>query len=106
MSDGSETLVLVDSIDHVLSATDADNFGRGGVRSVVPGRLAARRAALGWGGKGLERFVMYTGAGHAQRQVHDTVAKVRVTGFLARKATISPATKVEFQDENGDWKAL
>jgi len=105
-SDGSEMLDVVDSVDHVLSPTDADNFARGGAKGMLPARMALKHPSMGWSVKGMERFVMYTGEGHAQKPLHDTVAKVRVTGFAAGKAVIRPITKVEYADENGDWKTL
>src|SRR5207248_236773 len=103
-ADGSVRVVVVDSVDHVLSVKDADAFGRGGAEGVVPGSAVARHPSWAWTGKGMQRFAMYaaTGTGHAQRQLHDTVAKVRLTGFATGRV-ISPVTKVEFEDENGNW---
>ena len=55
---------------------------------------------------GMRKLAMYTGPGVAQTALHDTVAKIRVTGWAGKAGTINPATKVEFQDDNGDWKTL
>lgn len=103
--DGSLHLMVVDSVDHVLSPQDADNFGKTGATVIVPASITARRPGLAWSAKGMMKHAMYTGSGHAQKALHDVVAKVRVTGFATGK-TISPATKVEFQDDNGNWKTL
>ena len=107
MSDGSLRIVVVDSIDHVLSPTDADNFGKGGAQSTVPAAILARHPAWAWTTKGMQRLAMYSAnnAGRAQTQMHDVVTKVRLTGFATGKA-INPVTKIEFQDENGEWRAL
>jgi hypothetical protein len=103
-ADGSLRLQVVDSVDHVLNTKEADQAGQAGASVVVPAGVA-KRPGLAWSAKGAQKFVMYTGAGHAQRPLHDIVAKVRVTGFATGK-TISPATKVEVQDESGNWKTL
>jgi len=106
-ADGSLRLVVVDSIDHVLSPTDADNFGKGGAVATIPASLLAKHPSWAWTPKGMQRFAMYaaTPAGRAAKQMHDIVTKVRVTGFATGRA-ISPATKIEYQDDNGEWKTL
>lgn len=105
-ADGSESLALVDSVDHVLNARDANGQAAAGARATIPASVLKRHPSAGWSAKGLERVLMYTGAGQAQKPLHDTVAKVRVTGLTAGGAKISPATKLEYQDDNGDWKTL
>jgi hypothetical protein len=102
--DGSLRLSVVDSVDHVLNTKDADLAGQGGAAVVVPASVA-KRPSLAWSAKGAQKFVMFTGAGRAQRALHDIVGKLRVTGFATGK-TISPATKVEIQDDSGNWKPL
>lgn len=106
-ADGSLRLTLVDSIDHVLSPTDANNFGRGGAVATVPASLLKKHPSWAWSAKGTQRFGMYAAnaQGRAVKQLHDIVPKVRLTGFATGK-TISPVTKIEYQDDNGDWKAL
>lgn len=106
-ADGSLHLIVVDSIDHVLSPMDADNFGRAGAHATVPASMLAKHPAWAWSAKGSQRFGMYAAnpKGHAVRPLHDIVPKVRVTGFAIGRA-ISPVTKVEYQDDNGDWKNL
>lgn len=106
-ADGSLRMVLVDSIDHVLSPTDADNFGKGGAPATAPASILGKHPAWAWTAKGMQRFGMYAanGAGRAQKQMHDIVAKVRVTGFATGRV-ISPVTKIEYQDDNGEWKTL
>ena len=105
-ADGSLRLTLVDSVDHVLSPADADNFGRAGAAATVPAAMA-KKPAIAWTPKGLQRFGMYAanGAGRAQKQMHDIVPKVRLTGFATGRS-ISPVTRVEYQDDSGEWKAL
>jgi len=107
LMDGGLHIVVVDSIDHVLSPTDADNFGRGGAHGTITPSLLAKHASWQWTPKGMQRFGMYTanGAGKAQKMMHDTVAKVRLTGFATGRA-INPVTKVEYQDDSGEWKTL
>jgi hypothetical protein len=106
-ADGSLRLTLVDSIDHVLSATDADNFGKGGASATIPAPALAKNPRLAWTAKGMQRFGMYAAnvSGRAQKQLHDIVAKIRVTGYATGRV-ITPVTNVEYQDDNGDWKAL
>ncbi len=106
-ADGGLRVVVVDSIDHVLSPTDADNLGKGGAKGTVPAGSLAKHPGWQWSAKGMQRFGMYAanGAGRAQKQMHDVVAKVRLTGFATGRA-INPVTKIEFQDESGEWKTL
>lgn len=105
MGDGSVRLSSVDSVDHVLSATDADNFAKGGAGAIIPSSTLAKHPTWALTAKGLQRVTMYTGAGHAQKALHDVVTKVRLTGFAVGK-TINPVTKVEYQDDSGEWKTL
>jgi hypothetical protein len=100
-------MVIVDSIDHVLSPTDADNFGKGGAAAIAPASIFSKHPAWAWTPKGMQRLSMYAanGVGRAQRQMHDIVPKVRITGFATGRL-ISPLTKIEYQDDNGEWKTL
>lgn len=97
-------LVIVDSVDHVLSAADANKFGAGGAAATIAAGAVAKHPNWGMTAKGMNRFAMFTGAGSAQKQLHDTVAKVRVTG-RATGRSIS-VTGMEYTDDNGDWKKL
>ena len=97
-------LALVDSVDHVLSASDANKFAAGGASATIPAGAVAKHPSWGMTAKGLARFAMYTGAGSAQKSLHDTVAKVRLTGRASGRSI--NVTGVEYQDDNGDWKKL
>jgi hypothetical protein len=97
-------LALVDSVDHVLNASDANKFAAGGATALIPASSIAKRATWGMIPKGMTRFAMYTGAGKAQKELHDIVPKVRITGRAAAR-TIN-VTGVEFADDNGEWKKL
>jgi len=103
---GGEKIFVVDSIDHVLSPTDANNFAKGGAAGTIPSSAISKHPSWGMSAKGLHKVLMYTGAGTAQKVLHDTPAKVRITGWTAGGKAISPVMKVEYQDENGEWKNL
>jgi len=105
--DGGLRLCLTDSVDHVLNTRDADSSAVGGAVGIVTPAALKKHPRWAWTARGIQRFVMYTGAGRAQRPMHDVVAKMRLTGWTAPgRARINPVTKIEFQDENGEWKAL
>ncbi len=104
-SDGGVRVCIVDSVDHVLSARDANNFAHGGATAIISSSGLHKHPRWAMSG-GMRKLAMYTGSGVAQTALHDTVAKIRVTGWASKVGTISPATKVEFQDDNGDWKTL
>lgn len=106
MKNGSGVkLAIVDSVDHVLNTADADKYAAGGASAVIPASSLASHGNWAMTAKGMTRFSMYTGAGRAQKPLHDTVAKMRITGRAAGRS-ISPVTCVEYQDDNGDWKKL
>lgn len=106
-SDGSYRAGLVDSVDHVLSAKDANAFARAGATVTIPARLVRSKSRLAWTSKGIQTWVMYTGPGTAQKMLHDVVPKVRLTGWTAAgKATINPVTGFEYTDDRGEWKKL
>jgi hypothetical protein len=102
---GGSQLTVVDGVDHVLSATDAMNFAKAGAICSVPGSLVVKHPAWGSTAKGLQKVLMYTGPGKAQKMLHDTPTKVRVTGWAEAGRNVS-VTKVEYADDNGDWKVL
>lgn len=106
MADGGLLLVLVDSVDHVLSAKDADATARSGAAAVLPAAYVKKRPGWGWTPKAMQRFAMYTGAGRAQKNLHDVVVKLRLTGFVRAGTTVNPVTSVEFMDESGNWKPI
>jgi hypothetical protein len=106
-SDGCLRLALVDSVDHVLNPKDADKMAAAGAKATVSAPALRKNPRWAWTAKGMQRFVMYAGAVRAQKALHDTVPKVRLTGQTAPgKGVLTPVTKIEFQDENGDWKKL
>jgi hypothetical protein len=104
--DGGYRAALVDSVDHVLSARDATAFGRAGASVTIPARFVRSKGRLAWSAKGIQTWVMYTGQGTAQRMLHDVIPKVRLTGWTAGGASISPVTGFEYADESGEWKKL
>jgi hypothetical protein len=105
-TDGTVRGVLLDSVDRVLSASEADSFGRRGARFAIPASLTKSRPRTAFKPKGFRDLCMYTGRGHAEKLLKDVISKVRVTGTVLSLGFISPVTKVEYQDDNGDWKTL
>jgi len=104
--DGTVRAWLVDSVDKVLCAKEADALTRTGASLTVPA-ATLKRAPCAWNRKGLQRFVMYTGKTKAQVCLNDTMPKVRVTGPVAvGRAALGPVSRIEYMDINGDWKAL
>ncbi len=104
---GSLKLVLVDSVDHVLSAQDANAQASGGAAAIVEAPALKKRAGWDWTAKGMKQFAMFTGPGTAAVNMHDVVPKLRITGFTSLfRSTIDPITGVEVMDDNGDWKAV
>jgi hypothetical protein len=106
-SNGDVLLAVVDSVDHVLSADDANKIARIGARCTVPS--SAQKSHKNWliTAKKLRDTLQYTGPSVAKTVLHDTVPKVRITGFKgSAKGIISPVTSIEVTDENGDYKAI
>lgn len=107
LSDGTVRLAMVDSVDHVLSATDANKFAAAGAFCSVRAAAVKKNPKLAFPGKYLRKMVMYTGPGIARICLHDVVTKLRVTGSVSKaRATLDPVAQVEFMDDNGDWKTL
>ena len=103
-ADGSVRLHVLDSVDHILSARDADGAAASGATAVIPAGGIRLNPAWGWSPKGAMRIPMFTGNGSAQRQLRDVAPKIRLTGWVASgRATISPVTKVEITNENGEY---
>lgn len=100
-SDGSVRAAITDSVDKVLTATEAAKLAAASARITIPARLAAR-TGLSWAPKGFQRIVMYSGS----RCLHDAPKKIRVTGLTAKGGAVAPAARVEFEDDNGNWKAM
>lgn len=103
-SGNSATCGLVDTTDKVLSASDAAATARAGAACTVPlggkgkGRWVMTR-------KGLLSLAMYSGSSKPTTFVQDTPPKVRVTGITGKgRATIVNVSRIEYQDENGEWK--
>ena len=105
--DGSVHLYVVDSVDHILSAGDANAAVGSAAAAIIPAGGIRSNPAWGWSSKGTMRIPMFTGNGTAQKQLRDVAPKVRVTGWMAAgRATISPVTKVEITNDNGEWVSL
>ena len=97
-------LAVVDSVDHVLSASDADKFAKEGAVATIPAAAVAKHAAWAMTEKGVRRFTMYVGTTSALKALHDTVAKIRVTGRCSGR--LINVSGLEYADDNGDWKKL
>lgn len=104
-SNGGLRIHVVDSVDHVLSATDANNFAHGGAVAQISSSGLRKHPSWAWSG-GMKKLAMYTGPGVATTALHDTVAKIRLTGWAGGAGHMGQVTRVEFQDDNGDWKRL
>lgn len=98
-------LDLTDSTDKVLTAKEADATARASCHATVPAALA-RKPGLAWSRRGVQRFIMFTGAAKAQKKLNDMMPKLRVTGQAAGKGVINPVTLVEYTDDNGDWRPV
>ena len=104
--DGGLHLSIVDSVDHVLSASDANAFAQGGCVGLVSRSAIQGHPRWSWTSGSMKKFAMYTGPGSATKNLHDVVEKMRFTGWTTGgRATIN-VTKIEFMDANGDWKVL
>ena len=102
--DGGVRVYIVDSVDHVLNAKDANGEAAAGAAAVIP--ASAIRSNASWN-KGWMKLPMFTGSGTAQRQLRDVAPRIRVTGWTASgRATISPVTKIEVTNENGEFGSL
>ncbi|HSV75150.1 MAG TPA: hypothetical protein VLH79_15435 [Chthonomonadales bacterium] len=105
--DGAVRAWLVDSVDKVLSAQEADAMARTGATLSVPSAFIRQSARRAWCHRGLQRFVMYTGTTRAQVNLNDTMPKVRVTARTVRgRGALGPAARIEFMDDNGHWRAM
>lgn len=104
-SDGGLQLNIVDSVDHVLTAKDAVGFAQGGAVGIIPASALRGHPGWGWSNSGMKKYAMWTGPGTATKELHDIVAKMRFTGFTSGGRTIN-LTKIEFADDNGDFRAL
>lgn len=100
----SATCVLVDSTDKVISAKDAQVCARGGVRCLVTlGSKGKPRWVISR--KGLLSLAMYTGTRQPATYLQDAPPKLRVQGLVGKqRATVSSVIKIEYQDENGEWR--
>jgi hypothetical protein len=106
-SDGAVRLYVVDSVDHILSAADANSTAASAAVAVIPPAVIRANPAWGWIPRGAMRIPMFTGSGAAQRQLRDVCPKVRLTGWTsAGRATIAPVTKVEITNDNGEYVTL
>ena len=106
-SNGDLLLSVVDSVDHVLSAEDANKIARIGARCVAPSSAVKSHKNWSITAKKLRDTLQYTGPGLAKTVLHDTVPKVRITGFKgSARGIISPVTSIEVTDDNGDYKPI
>ena len=105
-ADGSIRLYVLDSVDHILSAKDADAGAASGAAATIPAAAVRAHPGWAWSPKGSMRIPMFTGNGAAQRQLRDVAPKIRLTGWAAGRGTMSPVTKVEITNENGEYVAL
>lgn len=104
---GEVVLYYVDSVDKIILVKEAQAACKSAARITVPSSFVSSSARRGWTDKGLRRFAMYIGASEPSKAIHDAMPKLRVTGRVATgRGIVSPATKVEYMDDNGDWKAL
>ncbi|MGC8667176.1 MAG: hypothetical protein ACP5VE_03535 [Chthonomonadales bacterium] len=99
-------LAIVDSVDHVLSVRDAVASSRGGCIARISATAIKAHPTWGWRAKGMERFAMYAGSAGGVRQLHDTVAKLRITGLYIKPNGVSPVTLIEYQNDDGEWTKL
>lgn len=106
-TDGGIRLYITDSVDHILSASDANATAGSSAVAVIPASAVRANPAWGWRARGAMRIPMFTGNGSAQRQLRDVAPKIRVTGWTASgRATISPVTRVEITNDNGEYVPL
>ena len=103
--DGAVRLYVLDSVDHILNAKDANANTSSAAVAVIPAAVIRANPAWGWTSRGAMRIPMFTGNGMAQRQLRDVAPKVRLTGWASGR-TISPVTKVEITNENGEYVRL
>lgn len=119
-SNGDIRLQIVDAVDNVTNVAKAKGAMPSGVVAVITPWFALHHPMWRYNPKAIERFAMSIGDGHPERLLHNTIAQVRVTGWLlynpaaahrvkVDRATawkIDPVTQIEYQDENGNWKPL
>jgi len=100
---GQHRLILVDSVDRVISTSDADKaVGRGVVCFANPkdhSTWTMTKNRIGG-------LVMYTGKKSAERLLTEIPPKVRITGTKAGQKQLQPILKIEYMDDNGYFKAL
>src|SRR5687768_4432027 len=65
-ADGSVRLHVLDSVDHILSARDADSAAASGAAAVIPAAGIRLHPSWSWTPKGAMRLPMFTGNGSAQ----------------------------------------
>lgn len=99
-------LGIVDSVDHVLSVRDAIASSRSACVAFIPASALKSHPKWALTATGMARFAMYARYGRNVKQLHDTVAKLRITGSYAPPKSVSPVTLVEYQNDNGEWTKL
>jgi len=105
---GSSTvrLSLVDSTDKVLNAREAKQAARAGAPCTAT-MSAKQRPGWTMTRKGFLRLAMYATVGKKCVAVNDAPPKVRIQGSVGRtRAAIATVTKVEYHDEDGEWREL
>jgi len=105
--DGAIRLSLVDSADHVLGPRDALTYAKGGATVIIPKAFLLHHKNWQLNPKGLMKYVMYFRTAKGIRKLHDSPAQVRVTGDTIKiRGLIKPLKKLEYSDENGNWRNL
>jgi hypothetical protein len=102
----SARLNLVDATDKVLSVKDAKQTARTGVLCTAS---TSNKARPGWKmtARGLHRLSMYASNGKRCALVNDCPTKVRIQGSVgSNRVSLARVTRIEYQDDNGDWREL
>jgi hypothetical protein len=106
-ANGTIRIYITDSVDHVMSAKDALSLAKGGAAGIIIPHDAKVHPGWALSSAKLNRYAMYIQSGKSIKMAHDTVTRVRITGSVFKgRGIINPVTKMEYTDENGDWKTM